>query len=264
MNNSEFYDDAFYDYGIKGMYQSGQIYTKYLKEIYFPASVVDFGCGRGAWLKAFSDLGVNDLLGIDGSWNSQELMLCKKIKFVEDDLNNPKINFDKKYDLAISLEVAEHLRHESSANFIKKLVSASDVIIFGAATINQGGTNHINEQKSSFWAELFQNEGYVVYDYFRQHFWGNNKVEFWYRQNTFLYIKKNSPLNRVLEEKNFSPITNLEFMNCIHPELFEIWVSKSRYYFKQKIINLLPLKLVIFLKKIKVLFKSSSYLDRNI
>jgi tRNA1(Val) A37 N6-methylase TrmN6 len=61
--------------------------------IYFqPKSLVDVGCGRGAWLKVAQNLGVNKLLGIDGQWNKDKLILKNtkksKVNFIYKDLNH--------------------------------------------------------------------------------------------------------------------------------------------------------------------------------
>ena len=66
-----------------------------------------------------------------------------------------------KYDLAISLEVAEHLSPSRSCGFIDDLTNLSDVVLFSAAIPMQGGTNHINEQPISYWANLFLERGFV-------------------------------------------------------------------------------------------------------
>lgn len=55
---------------------------------------------------------------------------------------------------------------------------------------------------------------------FLDQLWGNDNIEFWYQQNTFLYVKNTSKINQILDEAGYKPISNLEFMNCIHPSLY--------------------------------------------
>ena len=52
-------------------YKSAKKYAELLFKLFSPTSVVDIGCGRGAWLKAFKEHGVKKCLGIDGDWNKR-------------------------------------------------------------------------------------------------------------------------------------------------------------------------------------------------
>lgn len=242
LNKHRNYNESFYESQMSASLRSAKIYSEYLYELVKLDSVVDFGCGRGTWLHAFSLLGVKNLTGYDGFWNSQEKMIDGVIKFIGSDLNK-FIDCNNRYDLAISLEVAEHLKAESADNFIDSLVNVSDTILFGAAYPGQGGTDHINEQLQSYWAEKFLLRGYMPFDVFRPKFWGRDDIEYWYRQNTFLYIKKDSLVYSIFLSKGFSPITSIDFMNCVHPEAYEISVLRSNYKYKfKKIINLFLLK----------------------
>lgn len=107
-----------------------------------PKSVVDLGCGTGTWLSVFFESGISDILGIDGPWARNVQKLIPETKFVYSDLSEP-IQIEKKFDLAISLEVAEHLPEEKADQFIKSLTGLSPVVLFAAAIPGQGGTNII-------------------------------------------------------------------------------------------------------------------------
>lgn len=214
------YDEKFYQDISKLSYNSAKIYLDYLWQYIQPSSVLDVGCGKGAWLKACHEFGSKKLIGFDGEWIDQSDMLDKKIKFKPVDLNS-KFTLDEKVDLTISLEVAEHLKHEFSSQFIECLTKTSDMILFSAAYTNQGGTNHINENKHSYWANIFAKYQYKPFDLFRPKFWGDARIGFWFRQNTFLYIKKDSDFFKKFERINIKEISNLSFMDCIHPELYK-------------------------------------------
>lgn len=218
---AHYYADEFYGDQIDGSYRSAGRYVETLSRVHKPRAVVDVGCGRGAWLKAFKESGSTRLVGYDGPWNSQDKMIDTSIGFVGIDLNAPPTFAEERFEMALSLEVAEHLEPESASRFVRFMVELSDVVMFGAAYSKQGGTNHINEQPHSYWANLFAEQGYLTYDLFRPILWGDSRIEFWYRQNTFLYVKKNTPLNDVLAEYGCFPLRNLLFMNCVHPDLYE-------------------------------------------
>lgn len=215
------YDESFYLRQQEGSEKLAVKITEHLTKFYKPKTIIDIGCGRGSWLSAFADENITKRIGVDGPWNSQNDMLDQRIQFFPSDLAHPEnITVEGRFDLAMSLEVAEHLPPESSNAFVKALVKYSDVILFSAAYEHQGGNAHINERKHSFWAELFAHEGYVPFDLFRPVFWGDPDVRFWYQQNCFLYVEKNSKLISDLEKRNVTPLKNLQFMNCINPRLY--------------------------------------------
>ena len=254
-NNShdKLYSHKFYDNQVTGSYRSAKKYISILWPLYKPTSVVDVGCGRGTWLKAFKDNGVETLVGYDGSWNSQEKMADKAIIFNGVDLNKPFINIDnERFDLAMSLEVAEHLEPSSAELFIESLTKLSDVVLFGAAFTQQGGTNHINEQPHTYWADIFSRFDYTPFDLFRPIVWGDKDIEFCYQQNTFLYVRKGTQVFEHLVSSGKCPLENLYFLNCIHPHLYEFHTDYSYTSLINKlVIKALPSPLVPLARKLK-------------
>lgn len=185
-----------------------------------PKSVVDIGCGVAQWLKVFKENGIESVLGIDGEHvPSEKIMVDTKSEFKIIDLKRIKnLNLTKKFDLALSLEVAEHLPKEKADDFVDFLTRSSDMIVFAAAVIGQTGENHINEQNPDYWKEKFEVKGFVMLDAFREKFWNNKNVNWWYRQNMYL----------VVNEKKQNLFTFKEFENFyIHPELFAYKESLS-------------------------------------
>jgi hypothetical protein len=168
-------------------------------------SIVDFGCGTGAWLRCAADIGVCDIQGLDGGWVVTDDLCIGPHQFRRTDLTKP-VALDRKYDLAICLEVAEHLPPSSAGTLVDSITQASDLILFSAAIPNQGGTHHINEQWQDYWVALFGRRGFAASDIVRPAIWGRPDVEWWYQQNTLLFAKGGQPhLNRSL--------------NMIHPQL---------------------------------------------
>jgi hypothetical protein len=104
-------------------------------------------------------------------------------------LENPR-PLDRAFDLACSLEVAEHLPEHVARAFVRALANSAPAILFGAATPGQGGEGHVNEQWQDYWVSLFEDEGYRPVDAIRPHVWGNQHVAWWYQQNTLLYFKE--------------------------------------------------------------------------
>ncbi|MGB3405204.1 MAG: class I SAM-dependent methyltransferase [Microcoleaceae cyanobacterium] len=195
------YNKAFYNAQSDGSLNSAKEILGYFFKLYQPNSVVDFGCGIGTWLAIAHSLGIQDLLGIDGLWIDSEKFNPEVINYHLQDLEQP-ISLDRNFDLALSLEVAEHLTPQRGESFIQEMCQASDLIIFGAAIPGQAGTNHINTQPQSYWISLFESHGYHCLDLFRPVFWNSPKVEFWYAQNTFLFVKPSHPHFNQFQQHN--------------------------------------------------------------
>ena len=95
-----------------------------------------------------------------------------------------------RFDLAISLEVAEHIPESSAEQFVTTLVSLAPVVLFSAAIPGQGGASHVNEQWQNYWALLFRDKGYFTVDWLRPLIWNNPKVAYYYSQNSLLFLTK--------------------------------------------------------------------------
>jgi hypothetical protein len=63
------------------------------------------------------------------------------------------------YDIALCLEVAEHLPAWHGDKLLDVLMCGR-TIIFSAAHPNQGGTRHVNERAASHWIEKIAARGY--------------------------------------------------------------------------------------------------------
>ncbi len=224
------YDESFYEKQVGRSLHSARRYLSHLWTTLQPKSVLDVGCGRGAWLKSCHELGAARLWGLDGDWNSQSLMIDDAIEFRSIDLNKP-FSVPDKVELTISVEVAEHLEPKSAPQFIQCLTDSSDVVLFSAAYLNQGGTNHINEQQHSYWAKLFATHCFYPFDLFRPVFWGHEDIDFWYRQNVFLYVRKDSSEWQLVTNSGYKDMSNIDFMNCIHPDALN---------FRRHLVALLP------------------------
>lgn len=216
----EMYDANFYKNQQEGSLLSAKCYFDFLFDKFKPRSIVDFGCGVGTWIKQAHTMGVEKVFGLDGPWaNKVDNFFDDNVVFQEADLNKPQAPIEK-FDMAMSLEVAEHLKPESASEFVKSLCLASDVVMFGAAYIGQPGKDHINCQLHSYWAELFLEQAYEPFDLFRSHFWGSKDVEPWYQQNTFLYVNVDSCSYQQFINQGFKPIENIQVMNMVHPWLY--------------------------------------------
>jgi hypothetical protein len=152
---------------------------------------LDSPCARRpqqVWVGAKKEQGVERLLGLDGIWIPPEKILDRAIEFQHQDLTKG-VHLGESFDLALSLEVAEHLPPDAADGFVKLIASSADAVVFSAAFVGQPGAGHVNTRPHSYWAARFLAEGYQLFDILRPEFWSDNRVEPWYRQNTFLYVR---------------------------------------------------------------------------
>ncbi|MDP3438650.1 MAG: methyltransferase domain-containing protein [Azonexus sp.] len=186
---NEVYSDEFYRTRQQRTQAASEIILGHLlKIIPPPTSAVDLGCGVGAWLATLRDKGICDVQGIDGPWVNRKYLAIQQSEFFEQDFTKP-LNLERRFDLAMSLEVAEHLPIEVADQFVDNLTSLSDFILFSAAPPLQGGSNHINEQPIEYWQEKFNRKGYSGFDCIRPYIWHEQKIGAWYRQNVGLFVK---------------------------------------------------------------------------
>ena len=182
-------------------------------------SVVDVGCAQGEWLAEFKANGVRTTFGMDGPWVCENHLLVDRKCFKSIDLNNIG-EPSSRYDLAISLEVAEHLTEESSVSLIKFLTGSARYVLFSAAIPGQGGTGHLNEQWPSYWVEIFEKFDFKVYDCLRKRIWGNESVAPAYRQNLFLFVSSQEA--QTFEKMNPDIETHsMGALNVIHPDIYK-------------------------------------------
>jgi hypothetical protein len=218
------YSKQFYRDQGPGSLRSAREIIPLIMDMVRPRSVVDVGCGVGAWLSVFLDHGVQDILGIDSVDVPVDLLMVPRKVFQSTDLSQPA-PINRVFDLAVSVEVVEHLPMNASDVFVAFLTSLAPVVVFAAAVPFQGGTGHINEQWPDFWVELFRKRGYAVVDAFRPQVWSNENVEPFYRQNLLLFVKE-SLLSRYPAIEQAHAHDRAGFLSIVHPS---IYVGRNQY-----------------------------------
>ena len=181
-----------------------------------PSSLLDIGCGTGAWLRAAQDLGVSDILGVDGVDVPDELLLIPRSKVCHHDLTLP-LNLGRRFDVVFCFEVAEHLDHADANTLIESLVSHADVIYFSAACPGQPGQHHVNCQWPEYWQSIFNRCGYVCTDAPRWRIWQSDSIEPWYRQNMIVATKESSGAGK-----------EGRIPGVVHPAMFEFFRNSHR------------------------------------
>lgn len=183
------YDGAFYDSFEETSLRSAEVVVPMVLGWLRAGSVADAGCGLGIWLSVFRAQGVSDVLGLDGDYVDRKRLRIPQDCFRPTQLAEPPA-VGRTFDLAMSLEVAEHLPPASSERFADFLASLAPVLLFSAAIPGQPGTAHINPRWHRYWHEAFARRGFEAFDPLRPLLWHDERVSLHYRQNIFLYARK--------------------------------------------------------------------------
>lgn len=226
--NNNIYDENFYQEVINSNYPSARAVASVMQDLIHPKSVIDFGCGAGCWLKAFDECcNLQHMHGLEGEWlEGKTLMIPREYIEYFDLTKEYELSGNQKYDLAVCLEVIEHIDDKGGENLLNSIVKASDVVLFSAAIPGQRGTHHINEQWQSYWAKKFEERNYVCLDILRPLFWNDDNVKI-YRQNMFLYVR-----DTCMEQyPELKPYTDFRIRDIVHPNLWKIGIRESKLFF---------------------------------
>jgi len=221
------YDHAFYDDLENTALPSARKVIPMLREWFPINSAVDAGCGDGSWLSVIAETGAERVLGLDGPWVD-----TAQLKIGEDSFRRCRIDEsletgpDERFDLAMSLEVAEHLPPSRAPGFVSELCGLAPVVLFSAAIPDQGGHHHVNEQWPEYWAALFAQNGFRAVDALRMKVWNDPQVCWWYKQNIVLFasedaLSKNPALAAQADAAPSPPPA------LVHPEVFSQSVRQA-------------------------------------
>ena len=161
---------------------------KYLYDRFSPDSILDIGCGLGAYPRLLSNLGVSRAVGVDNI--KAEALFIPSSNYILHDLSLP-LNINEKFDVTICCEVAEHL-HPGTEEILLDTIEthAKDVILFSAAALGQPGHNHINCRPLDFWAEQWAGRNWAPKLYETFSFRALSSYS-WIRRNSVILTRVN-------------------------------------------------------------------------
>jgi SAM-dependent methyltransferase len=182
--NDDVYDQDYFEGTIEQFgAASAATMAKSLVDALHPASVIDVGCGSGALLSEIARLGVK-CKGFEYATAAIEIARKRGLDVDKLDLRDPP-TVDNHADLAISMEVAEHLPPDCADGFVDFLAKMAPKVVLTAATPGQGGTGHVNEQPNEYWIEKFRQRGFELdgplTTRFRDDWRAANVADFYYR-----------------------------------------------------------------------------------
>lgn len=158
---SKIYKEQFYEGSgcFQGQRSAGGV-VSVLAHAFKPESVFDVGCGSGFYLSEFSKLGVFSC-GCDGSEHGVKRCVPNCLVF-QHDLRKPLV-INRRFDLVLCIEVAEHLPASAADTLIASITGISEKnILFCASPSHMGGDDHINCRPNEYWIEKFKARGFAV------------------------------------------------------------------------------------------------------
>lgn len=191
------YGQGFFEYISEGSRRSARKVVGIVTKLVPVRSLLDVGCGQGAWCAEWLAAGIPEVLGIDGEYVDRDAMLIPTANFRAQDLSR-SFDLGRRFDLVVSLEVAEHIPEEAARTFVENLARHGDVILFSAAVPGQGGEFHVNERPYGYWRAIFAEQGFRCLDAIRPRILKDASVEPWYRYNTLLFVRDGA-MERVAE-----------------------------------------------------------------
>ena len=188
--------------------ENGYKCLRILKELFSFERVVDFGCGIGGWLAAAQQLGAKEIQGFEGPWIFQADTVVPKECIKIANLAEETFDLGQRYDLALTIEVAEHLPEAAADGFVRTLVLASDKVLFSAALPGQGGLGHINEQPLVYWVNKFWSHHYVPLEPLRPYISSDRNIYPWLRQNIVMFASYHTFIRSVNLQKVARPLSD--------------------------------------------------------
>jgi SAM-dependent methyltransferase len=156
---NKIYDKEFFFEGEKFKKDSAAKVAEIINSCIRFSSVFDIGCGMGIYLEEMHRLG-KEAFGCDYSVEGLRIS-PKEFTVFQADATKP-ITLNRKFDLLICFEVAEHIQKKYSRQLVTNCTQNSDTVLFTAAPVGQGGVGHINEQPYEFWIEKFGEQGFTL------------------------------------------------------------------------------------------------------
>ena len=213
-----YYSTEFFEGQSGGSRRSAERIVPLVMELVRPGSVIDIGCGVGTWLSVFREHGARRVLGVDGDYVDRQMLQIPAEDFRPFDLTKP-LRIEERFDLAVSVEVGEHLPPQAAPTFVETLTLLAPVVLFAASIPYQGGVNHLNEQWPTYWQSLFATHSYEVIDCLRRHIWDDAQVQYWYAQDAMLYASREYLANHAELAREQSR-TSLGQLSVVHPRRY--------------------------------------------
>jgi hypothetical protein len=199
-----------------GCQRSAAVVAPAVQEIVRAESVIDVGGGEGWWASAFAELGARAVSVDVGSLEQP----AAAVQQVHHDLRHGVPAGLGVFDLALCLEVAEHLDQPAGDRLVSDLCRVATVVLFSAAVPGQDARGQLNEQWPDYWVERFSSFGFHSSGALRWRFWRDERVEYWYRQNLLFCTREPSRFPELFDTPLAEPWA------VVHPGTLARWRAK--------------------------------------
>ena len=146
-----------------------------LYDLYKPKSVIDWGCANGLYLEPFMTEDGCKVLGVENASVAIEMRhpdiqiikadITQKISFTPTKLQpvggDPSVPVPK-FDMALCIEVLEHLEEKDAKVAIDNICRSSDRLVVSIAREWQTGPGHLNLKPIEYWIQKFGWQGFRV------------------------------------------------------------------------------------------------------
>ena len=190
-NHQEIYDKRYSDFLDPTAAKSSSAMAATIGRIFKPNSVIDVGCGAVALLAQLKRHGL-EVRGFE--YSDAGIARCREkgVRVEKFDLESEGV-VRSSSDVTVSFEVAEHLPEALADNYVRIISQFSPVVIMSAATVGQGGLDHVNEQPREYWIEKMQQRGFDYDEEASRQVraeWAEVGVASWYVSNTMIFRRR--------------------------------------------------------------------------
>ena len=190
-------------------------------------SILDLGCGTGNWLHCLSTGSNRTIQGLEMEIFDDATLSIPSSLILHLDLGR-HVNLHRRFDLALCLEVAEHLDPACASTIVENCVRHSDIVLFSAALPGQQGLRHLNERPAEYWEDLFARHDYAVLDRIRPLIWNDPQIPIWYRQNLLLYARRSSEVFPGIDARSRATARPMP-LSLAHPEYLAYFSGQERH-----------------------------------
>jgi SAM-dependent methyltransferase len=188
-SHQEIYDQRYNNFLEVAASKSTEPMAATIVQLFKPGTVLDVGCGTGALLSQFKQLGLV-VAGLE--YSDAGIARCRErgVPVEKFDLETTEATIPGTWDLTVSFEVAEHLPESLADNYVRVISQFSPVVIMSAATVGQGGKDHVNERPHEYWIEKMERRGFNYDEKTSNQVraeWAGKGVAPWYVNNTMIF-----------------------------------------------------------------------------
>lgn len=137
---------------------SARLIADVLFEEFRPRRLVDLGCGCGVYGHRFGERGV-EVVCLDGV--RPPARWAFPVEVIVRDLTEPLAHTWGRFDLALCLDVGEHIPVRLCDVFLGNITRFADTLLLACAPPGQGGHHHVNERPKRWWVARLASHGFA-------------------------------------------------------------------------------------------------------